>query len=84
MTQTDKEKIKKAAMFIDSFLVRTNTNLKKCASSKDLPEKESLIEILESQKRVQKDKGIRSKKISRKRARMLNLERQNKLARKSR
>jgi len=48
----DKEKIKKAAMFIDSFLVRTNTNLKKCASSKDLPEKESLIEILESQKRV--------------------------------
>ena len=66
MTQTDKEKlqmaknlvkannkkIKKAAMFIDSFLVRTNTNLKKCASSKDLPEKESLIEILESQKRV--------------------------------
>ena len=48
----DKEKIKKAAMFIDSFLVRTNTNLKKCASSKDLPEKESIIEILESQKRV--------------------------------
>jgi len=48
----DKEKIKKAAMFIDSFLVRTNTNLKKCASSKDLPEKESGIEILESQKRV--------------------------------
>jgi len=48
----DKEKIKKAATFIDSFLVRTNTNLKKCASSKDLPEKESLIEILESQKRV--------------------------------
>jgi len=48
----DKEKIKKAAMFIDSFLVRTNTNLKKCASSKDLPEKESVIEILESQKRV--------------------------------
>jgi len=31
----DKEKIKKAAMFIDSFLVRTNTNLKKSASSKD-------------------------------------------------
>jgi len=48
----DKEKIKKAAMFIDSFLVRTNTNLKKCASSKNLPEKESIIEILESQKRV--------------------------------
>jgi len=48
----DKEKIKKAAMFIDSFLVRTNTNLKKCALSKDLPEKESVIEILESQKRV--------------------------------
>ena len=48
----DKEKIKKAATFIDSFLVRTNTNLKKCASSKDLPEKESVIEILESQKRV--------------------------------
>ena len=46
------EEIKKAAMFIDSFLVRTNTNLKKCASSKDLPEKESVIEILESQKRV--------------------------------
>jgi len=48
----DKEKIKKAAMFIDSFLVRTNTNLKKYASSKDLPEKESVIEILESKKRV--------------------------------
>jgi len=48
----DKEKIKKAAMFIDSFLVRTNTNLKKYAASKDLPEKESVIEILESQKRV--------------------------------
>ena len=48
----DKEKIKKATMFIDSFLVRTNTNLKKCASSKDLPEKESVIEIPESQKRV--------------------------------
>ena len=48
----DKEKIKKAATFIDSFLVRTNTNLKKYASSKDLPEKESVIEILESQKRV--------------------------------
>ena len=48
----DKEKIKKAAMFIDSFLVRTNTNLKKCTSSKDLPEKKSVIEILESQKRV--------------------------------
>ena len=48
----DKEKIKKATMFIDSFLVRTNTNLKKYAASKDLPEKESVIEILESQKRV--------------------------------
>jgi len=48
----DKEKIKKAAMFIDSFLVRTNTNLKKYTASKDLPEKESVIEILESQKRV--------------------------------
>ena len=48
----DKEKIKKAATFIDSFLVRTNTNLKKYASSKDLPKKESVIEILESQKRV--------------------------------
>ena len=48
----DKEKIKKAATFIDSFLVRTNTNLKKYAVSKDLPEKESVIEILESQKRV--------------------------------
>ena len=48
----DKEKIKKAAMFIDSFLVRTNTNLKKYTASKDLPEKESVIEILESQKMV--------------------------------
>ena len=48
----DKEKIKKAATFIDSFLVRANTNLKKYAASKDLPEKESVIEILESQKRV--------------------------------
>jgi len=48
----DKEKIKKAATFIDSFLVRTNTNLKKYAASKDLPEKESVIDILESQKRV--------------------------------
>jgi len=48
----DKEKIKKAATFIDSFLVRTNTNLKKCASSKDLLDNESVIEILESQKRV--------------------------------
>jgi len=48
----DKEKIKKAATFIDSFLVRTNTNLKKYGASKDLPEKESVIEILESQKRV--------------------------------
>ena len=48
----NKEKIKKAATFIDSFLVRTNTNLKKYTASKDLPEKESVIEILESQKRV--------------------------------
>ena len=48
----DEEKIKKAAMFIDSFLVRTNTNLKKYAASKDLPDNESVIEILESQKRV--------------------------------
>ena len=48
----DEEKIKKAAMFIDSFLVRTNTNLKKYAPAKDLPDKESVIEILESQKRV--------------------------------
>jgi hypothetical protein len=48
----DKEKIKKAAMFIDSFLVRTNTNLKKYATSMELTEKESVIEILESQKRV--------------------------------
>ena len=48
----DKEKIKKATTFIDSFLVRTNTNLKKSASSKDLPDNLSVIEILESQKRV--------------------------------
>jgi len=48
----DKEKIKKAATFIDSFLVRTNTNLKKYTASKDLPDNESVIEILESQKRV--------------------------------
>ena len=48
----DKEKIKKAATFIDSFLVRANTNLKKYATSKDLPDNESVIEILESQKRV--------------------------------
>ena len=48
----DEEKIKKAATFIDSFLVRTNTNLKKYATSKDSPDKESVIEILESQKRV--------------------------------
>ena len=48
----DKEKIKKATTFIDSFLVRTNTNLKKYTASKDLPEKESVIEILESQKRI--------------------------------
>jgi len=48
----DKEKIKKSTKFKDSFLVRTNTNLKKYAASKDLPENESVIEILESQKRV--------------------------------
>ena len=48
----DEEKIKKATTFIDSFLVRTNTNLKKYAASKDSPDKESVIEILESQKRV--------------------------------
>ena len=48
----DKEKIKKATMFIDSFLVRTNNNLKKYAASKDSPDNESVIEILESQKRV--------------------------------
>ena len=48
----DKEKIKKAITFIDSFLVRTNTNLKKHAASKDLPNNELVIEILESQKRV--------------------------------
>jgi hypothetical protein len=35
-------------------------------------------------KRVETKVGARSKKISRKRQRMLNLERQNKLARKSR
>ena len=48
----DEEKIKKAATFIDSFLVRTNTNLKKYAASKDSLDNESVIEILESQKRV--------------------------------
>ena len=48
----DEERIKKAAMFIDSFLVRTNTNLKKYSTSKDLPDNESVIEILESQKRI--------------------------------
>ena len=48
----DKEKIKKASMFIDSFLVRTNTNLKKYVASKDLPDNKSVIDILESQKRV--------------------------------
>ena len=48
----DEEKIKKAATFIDSFLVRTNTNLKKYATTKDSPDNESVIEILESQKRV--------------------------------
>ena len=49
---SDEEKIKKAATFIDSFLVRTNTNLKKYATTKDSPDNESVIEILESQKRV--------------------------------
>jgi len=48
----DEEKIKKATTFIASFLVRTNTNLKKYAASKDSPDNESVIEILESQKRV--------------------------------
>ena len=48
----DEEKIKKAATFIDSFIVRTNTNLKKCTASKDSLDNESVIEILESQKRV--------------------------------
>ena len=48
----DEEKIKKAATFIDSFLVRTNTNLKKYATSKDSLDNELVIEILESQKRV--------------------------------
>jgi len=48
----DEEKIKKASMFIDSFLVRANTNLKKFAASEDLPDNKSVIEILESQKRV--------------------------------
>ena len=48
----DEEKIKKAAAVIDSFLVRTNTNLKKYATTKDSPDNESVIEILESQKRV--------------------------------
>ena len=48
----DEEKIKKAATFIDSFLVRTNTNLKKYATTKDSPDNESVIEILESQKRI--------------------------------
>jgi len=48
----DKEKIKKATTFIDSFLVRTNTNLKKYAASKDSLDNESVIELLESQKRV--------------------------------
>ena len=55
----DKEKIKKATTFIDSFLVRTNTNIKKYAASKDLPNNESVIEILKKQKRVfQKIKEI--------------------------
>ena len=48
----DEEKIKKAATFIDSFLVRTNTNLKIYATTKDSHDNESVIEILESQKRV--------------------------------
>ena len=48
----DKEKIKKAAMFIDSFLVRTNTNLKNYTVSEELPDTYSIIDILESQKRV--------------------------------
>jgi len=48
----DKEKIKKAVTFIDSFVVRANTNLKKYAVSKDSLDNESVIEILESQKRV--------------------------------
>ena len=48
----DEEKIKKATTFIDSFLVRTNTNLKKFAASEDLQYNKSVIEILESQKRV--------------------------------
>ena len=48
----DEEKIKKATTFIDSFLVRTNTNLKKYAAYKDSLDNESVIEILESQKRV--------------------------------
>jgi len=46
----DKEKIKKAATFIDSFLVRTNTNLKKYASSKDLPKKSRLLKFLKAKK----------------------------------
>ena len=49
---SDKKKIKKAVTFIDSFLVRTNTNLKHFTASLDLPDNESVIEILESQKRV--------------------------------
>ena len=48
----DKEKIKKAATFIDSFLVRTNTNLKNYTVSEELPDTYSIIDILESQKRV--------------------------------
>jgi len=43
-----------------------------------------IFEYFVVEKRVQKDKGTRSKKISRKRQRMLNLEKQNKLARQSR
>ena len=46
----DKEKIKKAATFIDSFLVRTNTNLKKYAASKDLPKKRLAKRVLEKKK----------------------------------
>ena len=61
----DEEKIKKAATFIDSFLVRTNTNLKKCAASKDSLDNESVIEILESQKRVlEKIKEILTSQIT--------------------
>jgi len=46
----DKEKIKKATMFIDSFLVRTNTNLKKYTASKDLPKTSRLLRFLKAKK----------------------------------